>query len=117
MEHSTPFVVSLKRAEYDISSRDELGLELEDTYTHSNVILDVSAVNYIDSTCLSRLVAMRKRREESGFRPVRLVLTSIHVRHLFKILTFDEIWPIYETLQAALEDALAEGKKDKPTTK
>jgi anti-anti-sigma regulatory factor len=116
VENSTPFVVALKRDEYDIASRDELALELEDTYTRSNVILDLSAVNYIDSTCLSKLVAMRNRRAESGFSAARLVLASVQLRHLFFILTFDEVWPIYATLQAALKDALAEGKGNTPTT-
>jgi anti-anti-sigma factor len=116
LEDSKPFIVALKRDEYDIASCDELGLELEETYTRYNMILDVSGVSYIDSTCLSRLLAMRKKREENGFRPARLVLPSGQLRRLFDILTFDEVWPIYTTLQAALKDALAEGKEDTPAT-
>jgi hypothetical protein len=59
---------------------------------------------------------MRNRRAESGFRPARLVLASVQLRHLFLILTFDEVWPIYATLQAALKDALAEAQKNTPTS-
>jgi anti-anti-sigma factor len=108
----TPFIVTLKRDEYDLASSVDLGMELKATYSHPNVILDLSAVTYLDSTCLSRLVAMRNHRVKSRFRPARLVLPSGQVRHVFRIVKFDEVWPIYKTLKDALKDALAEAETD-----
>jgi anti-anti-sigma regulatory factor len=118
MNGSSPVIVALMRNEYDLASSADLGKELEATYSHPNVILDLSPITYIDSTCLSRLVAMGNHRRENGFGPARLVLPEGHLRRMFSVVQFDKIWPLYSTLETALEDALSEaedGPKDRAT--
>jgi anti-anti-sigma factor len=100
----TPLIVALERSEYDIASAEDLSRQLRETYTAPNVILDMSAVTYIDSTCLGRLIKMRKERASRGFLPARIVVASREIRHLFEIVKFDTVWPIFDSLDAAIRD-------------
>jgi anti-anti-sigma factor len=98
-----PLVVTCDLKEYDISTCDELAKVLELTYNAPRVVVDMSQVEYLDSTSLSKLVIMRKKRGDAGFPPARLVITSHAVRRLFKVTSFDKIWRIFDTVEAALE--------------
>lgn len=102
MDDSKPFILSLRRAAYDIASCEDLARELQAACTQPNVIVDFSAVTYLDSTCLSKLVAMRKERAGRGFPSARLAVPSEPIRRLFDIVHFDAIWPVYDSLEAAL---------------
>jgi anti-anti-sigma factor len=99
----SPLIVTLSQAEYDISSCEDLSRELEPTYTHPNVIVDMAGVTYVDSTCLGRLARMRSERNKRGFHPAHLVVGA-NIRYLFKIVEFDAIWPLYDSLEAALNE-------------
>lgn len=99
-----PFVLSLEETEWDLASRDRLAKVLEPTYRHRHVVVDLRAVEYIDSTCLGKLIRMRNERATRGFEPERLVLGSPRLRRLFGIVSFDAIWPLFYTLEEALRD-------------
>jgi anti-anti-sigma factor len=105
-----PLIVALELSEYDVASAGDMTRQLEATYTASNVIVDMSGVRYIDSTCLGRLVKMRKEREGRGFRPARIVISSAELRRLFKLVKFDTVWPIFDSLDAAIKDEAATNK-------
>jgi anti-anti-sigma factor len=98
-----PLVVRLDEEEYDISNCDEFFKALEPTFNAPDVIVDMSAVRYMDSTCLSKLTIMRTKRGEAGFPPARIVITSRTVRRLFQLTGFDRFWPIFDSLEGALE--------------
>lgn len=103
---SSPLIVHLRDAEWDISSKDALRDVLAPALEHPSVILDMTAVTFIDSTCLGELVRMYKTRtKEHGFEPARLAIASPRVRHLFGIVEFDRLWPIFETLEEAIAHA------------
>ena len=102
-KHGKPFVVRCDQEEYDMSNCDELTKVLEPAYNAPNVIVDVTRVEYIDSTCLSKFAIMRKRRGAAGFPPARFVITSTAVRRLFEVTGFDKIWPVFDSLEVALE--------------
>ncbi|MBV8373398.1 MAG: STAS domain-containing protein [Candidatus Eremiobacteraeota bacterium] len=96
-------MLSIEQPEWDISFCDALERILEPAYSAPHVVVDMSAVTYIDSTCLAKLARMRKIRSEHGFAPARLVIVSAHLKRLFRIVQFDRIWPLYDSLEDALK--------------
>jgi anti-anti-sigma factor len=98
----TPVVISFERDEYDIATCDEFAAALEPAYDAPDVILDLSAITYLDSTCLGKLASMRDRRAKSAYLPARMVISAKNITRLFKLVAFDKVWPIFETLDAAL---------------
>ncbi|MGA8533214.1 MAG: STAS domain-containing protein [Candidatus Tumulicola sp.] len=105
MNDATPLIVYLAQPEYDVALCENLAKELEPSYTARSVIIDMSGVNYIDSTCLGKLVRMHSEREKRGFGAARLVLPSQQIRRLFKLVRFEALWPLYDSLDDALKDS------------
>ncbi len=99
---ATPLIVTVD-GEWDLARADELEALLQPTYERSNVILDMTHSTYADSTCLGRLIRMRTHRAEQGFDPARIVLPSPQLRKLFDLVGFDRMWPLYDTLDEALD--------------
>lgn len=96
-----PLILRLE-GEWDIYRREELSDQLRPAYTHPNVIVDLSRVEYMDSTGLSAFVRMRNTRKAAGFAPSRFVIVSPNVRRIFELTGLDNVWPIYDSLEAAL---------------
>lgn len=99
-----PLVLICDQEEYDISTCDELEAVLELTYDVPDVIVDMSQVKYIDSTCLTKLATMRKTRAKAGFPPAQVIITSSVILRLFAVTRFDTIWPIFDSVEAAMSD-------------
>jgi anti-anti-sigma factor len=59
------------------------------------VVVDLSAVTYIDSSCLSELVELARTRD------VRLVVPPGQPRRVLEISALDQVFPIFETVKAA----------------
>lgn len=97
-----PLVISLKKPEWDVVFAAELERLLEPSYFHPDVIIDMSKVRFIDSTCLGKLVKMRKERRTRGFAAERIVLPNENIRRVFALVRFDEIWPLYRNLTEAI---------------
>jgi anti-anti-sigma factor len=88
--------------DWDISRRDELERLLEPAYgSPGDVILDMRAVDYADSTILAALVVLRNRRRSKGLPLPSLVVASRQVRRLLSISGLDEAFPTYESVEAA----------------
>jgi anti-anti-sigma factor len=104
MDKAKPLIVSLLCSEYDIASSGDLAEELKPAYDTRLVVVDMSNVSYVDSTCLTELVRMHNERVRRAFPPVRLVLPSSHLRHLFELARFDGLWPLYDSLEQAIDD-------------
>jgi anti-anti-sigma factor len=101
---SEPMVVTLSDTEWDLTDRDSLAELLAPALEHPNVVIDMTAVQYIDSSCLNVLIHMyRQRVSERGFSAARLVIASPNVCRLFEIVDLDKLWRIYRTLEEALE--------------
>jgi anti-anti-sigma regulatory factor len=90
MAHVEPLIIRLEKPEWDLNDRQDLIRLIEPALTHPDVILDISAVTYLDSTALRQFSTM---------------IPSPHVRRIFEIVHFDAIWPIFNTLEAALASA------------
>ncbi len=109
MSNST-LVIELESPEWDISLKDELELALAPALEHPRVVTDLSAVTYMDSTCLGKLAVMdQKRVLKHGFTHARLVITSPNIEKLFRTVRFDKIWPRFGSLDEAIGTERGEG--------
>ena len=66
-------------------------------------------VTYIDSSCLSILMAMYQERViKKHFAAAHLAAPPYAVRRLFQITGFDALWPVHERIEDAMKAAQAE---------
>ena len=95
-------VVAVFTGEYDLSHRAILRVELSGLCEQPNLVLDMSAVNYIDSTCIAELVSLQDRRRQAGLPSPGIVLHAPSVRKLFRILSLGSIFNIATALDEVL---------------
>lgn len=103
MAYAEPLIITFAKGEWDFSDRDDLEKLLAPTYTHPNVVLDMSAATYADSAVLGELFTMRRKRSERGFTTESIVVNA-RVRRLLEVVGAVTTWSLYDKL----EDALAE---------
>ena len=65
-----------------------------------HVLVDMAQINQMDSTGIGELVGYLGRFSEA--RRLILVAPSERVRRLLRVVQLDTLFPIYETLEAAL---------------
>lgn len=75
---------------------------LEPAREREAVLVDLSHVEFIDSTCLGKVAALQGKRMVAGLAPAAIVVTTPQVRRLFAIVHFDTLWPVFESLDGAL---------------
>ena len=66
-----------------------------------NVLVDMAQINQMDSTGIGELVGYLGKFSEARRRLI-LVAPSERVRRLLRVVQLDTLFPIYETLDAAL---------------
>jgi anti-sigma B factor antagonist len=66
-----------------------------------HVLIDFSRINYIDSTGIGELVGYLGRFQELK-RKLVLVNPSDRIRKLLHVARLNELFPIYDTVEAAL---------------
>lgn len=66
-----------------------------------DVLLDLSGINYIDSTGIGELVGYLVRFRDQERRLV-LIQPSERIRKLLRIANVEELFPIFEDVEAAL---------------
>jgi anti-sigma B factor antagonist len=69
------------------------------------VVMDLENINYMDSTGLGELVGYLGRFEDSG-KKLKLVRPNQTILKLMKLTRLDEIFKIYDSEEAALEDVI-----------
>ena len=105
MREYQPLVIRLKDSEWDLSARKKLQFLLAAATDRPRVFIDMSAVTFMDATCLGKLASMQGERfRNGGLRPAALIVAYPHVRRLFTLVGFDKVWPIFGTLDEALAD-------------
>jgi anti-anti-sigma factor len=93
----------LKSPEWDIATCDPFAEIIAPALGHPHVVIDLSAVKYMDSTCLAKLAEMcRERVVKNGYPPSHLVIGEPAISRLFTIAKFDRLWPINSTVDEAL---------------
>ena len=66
-----------------------------------HVLLDLSKINYIDSTGIGELVGYLARHGDRG-RKLILVNPSERIRKLLKLAQLDKLFPIFDDLESAV---------------
>jgi len=93
---SRPVLVRLS-GDLDIAVRDELRAQLDAAAEQSSdVFLDMSGVEYADSTALGLFIALRKRLMEKGGQ-VQLIAPRPQIRKLLGYAGLDQVFPILDT--------------------
>lgn len=79
--------------EWDFTRRDELQVVLRPAESLDEVLLDFSAVTFIDASVMGTLLRLRKCMiERSRLGSIRITEVSRHIVHLFKICELDELF-------------------------
>ncbi len=93
-------VVAAPVGELDITRLDEIDAMLASAPLDGRLIVDLSAVQFVDSVTLSRFVRALRRREEAGGR---LVLAGAQgaVRRVLSITRLDSVLPYEDDVEAA----------------
>ena len=97
-----PLIVPLN-GHFDIERQRELRETLEPLYDNPYVILDLTGIEYVDSTCLCEFMRMRAARVEAGVRPVCFVVDERRFGRLFHFLGLDEVFQVVHSLDEAFE--------------
>ena len=85
-------VLTTVRGEIDIASADELGAALERVPTEERIVLDLSAVDFMDSSGLAVVLRQAMRRRDAGgelhirqpSKSVRRLLVFCCLEHLLE---------------------------------
>lgn len=97
-----PLIVRLDGSDWDLTASEELERLLLPAFDCADAIVDMSQVEYMDSTCLGKLTRLHHERvTKRGLSPARLVIASAAIQRLFQIVNFDRVWPIYGSLESA----------------
>jgi anti-anti-sigma factor len=101
-----PVIVRLA-GDYDAYNSDELRRLLEPACDGADVVIDFTGARYVDSSCLTELAQVRRQRLDGGLPVMRLVIPNRNMRKIFEIVGFDQVFPLFESLEEALGDGSA----------
>jgi anti-anti-sigma factor len=102
---STPngTAIVIAQGELDAYAAPELTAGFANLGDARDIVIDLSAVSFLDSTALGIVVRTVREIGEQGGR-IRMVLPDNAARRIFEITMLDQVLPLAETR----EDALAE---------
>jgi anti-anti-sigma factor len=109
-----PLVIVIQTAELDLANQDEYLAALAPALETRDVIVDLSGVTFMDSTCLGKRVAMRKERKAREFPPA-VIAASERVRRLLHIVAFDKLWPVFDSLEEGKHYSATSAPSNEPT--
>jgi anti-sigma B factor antagonist len=85
-----------------VQTLSELREKLAQAESCDVAVLDLSAVNYVDSTTLTAFVKMRGRMLSGGRSgTVRIARPAVNVRRIFEICHLDKLFEIYDSIEEA----------------
>lgn len=84
--------------EYDLARRDEIARLFDSIDGDGAVVIDLTNVTYLDSTILNELARLRRHGAD---RPVLLAGANAHIRRIFKVVGFEELFDIADTTDPA----------------
>jgi len=92
------------RGEVDIATAGQLRERVDQVIgrTTGTVVVDLTAVSFIDSTGLGVLIGARKRCEADG-RTLVVVVAEPRIRKVFEITGLSELFDIRPTVGSALD--------------
>jgi anti-anti-sigma regulatory factor len=113
-----PLVIHFDKPEWNIESADEFERLLAPSVNAREVIIDLSTIAHIDSVCLTKLVALYRRRVvQREYPPSHLVIASPALLRRFSVAGFDNLWLIHATLAEAVAAVEADGYSRAPASR
>ena len=115
VEESDGIALANLAGEIDISNAEELGSELQARVSNRTlaVIIDLTAVTYIDSFGISQLFDLNRRLRTRQQRLRVVVPEGAHLRRLLELVEFNELGEMdtsVENARAVLTAPLDEGE-------
>ena len=77
--------------EYDLTRKDEVAALFTTIGGIGPIVIDMTDVSYIDSTILLQFAALKSRKNG---RSIKLVGLNSHIRRIFTIVKFDELFEL-----------------------
>lgn len=104
-EHDGKAIVYRLRGSLDLATAPSLRAALLEAANEGkhDIIVDLSHLEFLDSTGLGALIGAHRRALENGGR-VRLIVNDGPIQRLLTITGLMRIFAVYATLEAALED-------------
>lgn len=96
-------IVIVVEGEIDLQTAPRLHQELLDQVNagHRHLVVDLQAVDFLDSTALSVLIAAAKRVRPDG-GSVQIVATNPAVLKIFRVTGLVKVFPIHATVPEAV---------------
>lgn len=95
-------VVKVLAGEYDLSHQVRLQAEFDRVRTVQTLILDLSAVTYLDTTFVTELIRLHRMRAELGCDVLTIVRATPIVQKIFALLHISTFCRVVATLDEAL---------------
>lgn len=86
------YVILTLSGEYDIASRSALKAELEAVRDSKCLVVDLSGVTFLDSSCIGELIGLHGARVSAGYPRLTVVQNELIVRRLFELLGLDQVF-------------------------
>lgn len=98
-----PLVIKLP-GEWDLARKEELQALLKVGYDRPIVVLDLTELQYLDSTVFGQFAIMhRERMEHYALGAPRIAVKGGQVERLLHIIGFEKLFPIFKAVAEALE--------------
>jgi anti-anti-sigma factor len=95
-------VVVVFAGEYDLASKEQLRGEFDALHDDPNIVLDMSAVTYLDSTCIGEIIHLHKARVAKGHAPFAVVYGTPIVKKVFTVLSLENMFRVVPSLDEVL---------------
>ena len=95
-------IVEVFAGEYDLTHQLSLQEDFDSLCDEPDVVLDLTAVTYLDSTFVNALLRPNTHRIERKMRPFSIVLHSLALKRLFSLLYLGVLFRLVDTLEEAL---------------
>ena len=100
---SSEKVVLVLRGEYDIAAREALREAFGAVNDAHRLVLDLSAVTYVNSSVIEELVTLHAGRASAGLESEILVLANANLMRILEVLDLTRHFRIHASLDEALE--------------
>ncbi|HEY5258517.1 MAG TPA: STAS domain-containing protein [Candidatus Baltobacteraceae bacterium] len=98
-------IIARLDGEIDVNSKAELRAKLEPLISAKIAIVDLREVTYMDSSALTELLLLRRKRDGSdpdgNLQAMRLIVGNSPARRVLQLSGFDKVFPMYDTLEEA----------------
>ena len=95
---SDHYVILTLTGDYDVAYRSALRAELEAVRGSKSLVVDLSGVTFMDSSCVGELVGLHGSRVAAGYPPLTVVQNDLIVKRLFGLLGLDRVFNTVDSI-------------------